>query len=241
MNAEDTTKKDTTRYPAGEVIFFEGDIGNEMYIIKSGEIEIIREMGDSEIVLASLGENQFFGEMALFGDTKRSATVRASVDSELIVVNKQVLDAQFKKVPEWLVIMIKTIAKRILTTGKGIKINFSVNMQYSILKAITLLLAEYGMQEEKGRSINLTLVRQEIENIVGITTDEVDHWLKKFNFVNLIKIVSSKNKIIISDEERIQNFLTYLVLKSPQKDTAEGTIDQDTFKSFDRIAKLISR
>ena len=240
MEKEETTKN-TTSYKAGTVIFSEGDLGNEMYIIKSGRVEIIREMGDGELVLANLEENEFFGEMALFGDSKRTATVRAVDDSELLVVNKNMLDAQFKKIPEWLVTMIKTIAQRILKTGKGVKINFPVNIEYSLLKSLILLFSEYGMNEEKGRSINLTLARQEISNIIGISTDEVDDWLKKFNFINLIKIVSSKNKIIIADEERFEKFLSYLLWKSPKREAVEETINKDLILSFDRIYKLLSR
>ncbi len=240
MEKEEATKN-TISYKAGTVIFSEGDLGNEMYIIKSGRVEIIREMGDGELVLANLVENEFFGEMALFGDSKRTATVRAVDDSELLVVNKNMLDAQFKKIPEWLVTMIKTIAQRILKTGKGVKINFPVNIEYSLLKSLILLLSEYGINEEKGRSINLTLARQEISNIIGISTDEVDGWLKKFNFVNLIKIVSSKNKILIPDEERLEKFLSYLLWKSPKRKAKEETIDKDLISSFDRIYKLLSR
>jgi len=240
MEKEETTKN-TTSYKAGTVIFFEGDLGNEMYIIKSGRVEIIKEMGEGELVLANLVENEFFGEMALFGDSKRTATVRAVDDSELLVVSKNMLDAQFKKIPEWLVAMTNTIAQRILTTGKGVQINFPVSIEYSILKSLILLLSEYGMNEEKGRSINLTLARQEISNIIGISTDEIDDWLKKFNLVNLIKVIGSENKIVIADEERLEKFLSYLISKSPKGQTTEETIDKDLISSFDRIYKLLAR
>ena len=240
MESEEATKS-TASYKAGSVIFFEGDYGNEMYIIKSGEVEIIREIGDGEIVLANLVDNEFFGEMALFGESKRTVTVRAVSDSELIVVNKSMLNAQFKKVPEWLVTMIKTIAHRILTTGKGVKLNFPVSIEYSILKSLILLLPEHGLSEEKGKSINLTLVRQEISNIVGISTDEIDDWLKKFNFVNIIKVIGSKNKVLIADEVRLQKFLSYLLRKSPKGKSTDETIDKNLTLSFDRIYKLLSR
>lgn len=241
MEAEELTKKGTVNYKAGSVIFFEGDLGQKMYIVKTGEVEIVKEIGDGSIVLAKLGENEFFGEMALFGEPKRSSTIRASVDTELIVINKQILELQFRKVPDWLVAMIKTIAQRILSTGRGTKFKFTVNIEFSILKLLLLLLEEYGVTEDKGRSINYTLVREEISNIIGISTDEVDDWLKKFNFVNLIKVVASKNTIIVTDEERMQKFLTYLLLKSSQRESVEETLDKNMLLSFDRIYKLLSR
>jgi CRP/FNR family transcriptional regulator len=241
MEAEESVKKNTVSYKAGSVIFFEGDFGQEMYIVKSGEVEIIKEIGDGSIVLAKLGENEFFGEMALFGEPKRSSTIRTSADTELIAINKQMLESQFRKVPEWLVAMIKTIAQRILNTEKGIKFKFTVSVEFSILKLLILLLEEYGVTEERGKSINYTIVREEISNTIGISTNDVDEWLKKFNFVNLIRVVASKNTIVITDEERVQKFLTYLLLKSSQKVSIEETLDQNMILSFDRIYKLISR
>ena len=228
-------------YKAGSVIFFEGDYANEMYIVKKGKVELIRELGDGEIVLAEICENAFFGEMALFGEEKRTSTARAAEDTELININKQTLEAQFQKVPEWLVVMMKTVAQRILTTAKGIKIKFPVCIEYSIFKMLLLMLEEYGMREEKGRSINLTLVREEISNILGVSIDQIDDWLKQFNFVNLIKVLSTKNKIIVSEEDRLNKYLDFLLLQSPLRDAVTETIDKNTTLSFERIHKLLVR
>ncbi|MHA1796747.1 MAG: cyclic nucleotide-binding domain-containing protein, partial [Promethearchaeota archaeon] len=150
-------QKNTKTCPIGEEIIKEGDLGEEMYIIKSGKVEVIREMGDSEIVLTRLRSNEFFGEMALFGDPKRSATVRAAEKTELLVVTKKMLELQFKKVPEWLVVMIKTIAQRILTTAKGVKTRFPLGMDYTILATILLLMKEHGAAKGKDKSMVINL------------------------------------------------------------------------------------
>ena len=55
----------------GDYICREGDIGKDMYIIKSGKVDVLKQVGDEEMVLTSLGKNDFFGEMALFGMSKR--------------------------------------------------------------------------------------------------------------------------------------------------------------------------
>ncbi|GAI76222.1 unnamed protein product [marine sediment metagenome] len=57
-NLKDSFKK-------GEVVFNEGDQGNAMYIIKSGKVDVIKDTGKEEIVLATLEQKSFFGEMAL--------------------------------------------------------------------------------------------------------------------------------------------------------------------------------
>lgn len=229
-------------YQTGENVFLEGDLGQEMYIVKSGKVDVIREMGDSEIVLTSMKQSEFFGEMALFGEPRRSATVRAAEKTELLVITKIMLESQFKKVPEWLVVMIKTIAQRILSTTRGVKARFPLGMDYSILSSIILLALENGSpgQQENSYTMNLNLTRIELEDILGISLDDIDGWLKKFNFVNLIKMLSSKQELIILDIERLMKYTQYLEMKVSGK-SSEGDMDKNTFASFERIHKLLSR
>ena len=79
------------RSPKGTVMIKEGDIGNEMYVVYSGEVEIKKRTraGDDYTVLRLTAEqNVFFGEIALIDDDRRSATVVATQDSEFLVITK---------------------------------------------------------------------------------------------------------------------------------------------------------
>jgi NADH dehydrogenase len=79
----------SVHYAAGEVIFEQGDVGDNMFVVRSGEVEVLR--GGQRI--AVLREGQYFGEMALASDEPRSATVRAVKPSNLLAISK----ADFKK------------------------------------------------------------------------------------------------------------------------------------------------
>lgn len=70
------------RVPAGETVFQTGDPGEHLYVITGGAVEILR--GDHVTVRMEMGE--FVGEMAMFNQSKRVATVRAIEDSELLAV-----------------------------------------------------------------------------------------------------------------------------------------------------------
>ena len=70
-------------FSKGAMVFREGDLGDEMYIIRSGHVEVVRSMGDGEVVLEDMHENEFFGEMSLFGEPKRGVGVRATRPTEL--------------------------------------------------------------------------------------------------------------------------------------------------------------
>ncbi len=74
-------------FNAGETVFRQGDVGDLVYVIVSGEVEAIREDPDGEDkVLATMGEGEYFGEMALLSDAPRTATVRARTDLDAIAM-----------------------------------------------------------------------------------------------------------------------------------------------------------
>lgn len=68
----------------GQVVFEQGDYGEEMYIIKRGKVEIVRDFG----VIAELSDHAFFGEMALVSEEPRNATIKAVTEVEVLVLKK---------------------------------------------------------------------------------------------------------------------------------------------------------
>jgi hypothetical protein len=76
-------------YKVGEIIVREGDVGDCMYIIQAGKVEVIKEYEGKEVLLAELGEGDIFGEMALFEKGVRSATVRPLGEVRVLTVDKK--------------------------------------------------------------------------------------------------------------------------------------------------------
>lgn len=76
--------KDFVSYSAGTVIFKQGDHGNAMYVVKTGEVEI--KIGDQ--VIQSHGPGHLFGEMALIDNAPRSADAVAKTDCDLVAIDE---------------------------------------------------------------------------------------------------------------------------------------------------------
>src|SRR5215475_14699454 len=73
----------------GQVICREGDPGEEMFVVRTGSIVISKRVtGRVEQVLARIGPGDFFGEMALFDHSPRSATVQSDSDVTLLVLDR---------------------------------------------------------------------------------------------------------------------------------------------------------
>ena len=100
-------------YKDGEDIIKQGDSGNCMYIIQSGEVEVLRDDKGKEVRLALRKEGDFFGEMALFSRELRSATIRALGDARILTVDRKNLLKSIQKDPSLAFRIIETLSKRV--------------------------------------------------------------------------------------------------------------------------------
>jgi len=102
-----------TTYRDGEQIVHEGEVGRCMYVIQAGRVEVIHgDDGDAQR-LAVLGEGDFFGEMALFGEAARSATVRAIGDARVLKVDKRTLLRRIHEDPMLALNLLESLSARI--------------------------------------------------------------------------------------------------------------------------------
>ncbi|TFG97841.1 MAG: cyclic nucleotide-binding domain-containing protein, partial [Calditrichales bacterium] len=76
-------------YKDGETIFHEGDVGDCMYVLQQGQVEVFREVDGKSIRLAILNEGEFFGEMSIFDREVRSASIRAIGDVRALTIDKK--------------------------------------------------------------------------------------------------------------------------------------------------------
>ena len=74
-------------YPAGAMLFREGEKGDALYLMRKGSVSISRRIGTREVTLSYARAGHYVGEMALLSDMPRSATVRAVVDCEAIRID----------------------------------------------------------------------------------------------------------------------------------------------------------
>ncbi len=100
-------------YQAGEVIFTEGDLGTEMFIIQEGEVQIVKRIGNTSHVLSQLEKGDFFGEMAVLENAPRSADAVATSDVKLIAINGSRFDEMLRRNPEIAVRIMRKYSKRL--------------------------------------------------------------------------------------------------------------------------------
>ena len=102
-----------SRFKAGDVILKQGDDGDSAYLIVTGTVEVIVGEGAGARTVATLGAGDVFGEMSLLAPGPRSATVRATVDTECAVTSYDDFMDSIRDNPEQAVEFMRTLVLRL--------------------------------------------------------------------------------------------------------------------------------
>jgi len=182
----------TRTYAAGEAILREDEPGELFFVIVRGQVKVFVDSEHGrEVVLTHLKAGDFFGEMALFDNEARSASVSALVSSELVVLRRKdfldVLADDF------------TIARRILSTLSGRLRRANDMIESLVLLDVGGRLAGYllrlavdsGTRGEDGWYTVLRPTHQVIANSIGASRETVTRLLRQFTERGLIRMRGS--------------------------------------------------
>jgi CRP-like cAMP-binding protein len=102
---------------AGTVVFKAGDDADGMYLVRKGELVVYLEQDGREVTLAKIAEGGMVGEMALFDRLPRSASVKASIDSEITHITLDDFSKLMKQIPKWFVGLMTALSGRLRSTN----------------------------------------------------------------------------------------------------------------------------
>ena len=99
----------------GELIVEEGRTGNGLYVVLTGRVEVIKGLaGSRPQLVATLGPGEPFGELALLGEWKRTASVRAADSVECLGMDRWAFLAHLDRQPQLAIRMLQIVAQRLV-------------------------------------------------------------------------------------------------------------------------------
>lgn len=104
-------------FEAEQVLFRQGDEGDAAYVIMEGEADVIIDTPAGEIVLATVGRNDFVGEIAILCDVPRTATIRAKSTLDTLKVSKEHFIRLISEFPEMGIEVMRELADRLVKTS----------------------------------------------------------------------------------------------------------------------------
>lgn len=180
-----------------EVVLFEEDTANYMYIVYSGKVRVVKINVDGrEQILAIHRRRDFFGEMSLLDGKTSPATVIAMEDSEIGLLEKEDFDRFIQKNDNMRRHIIEMLCSQLREAWMMIRIMSFDNAEKRIMAVLDRLQELYGVGDDRGRIINVKLTHQQIASYASVTRETVTRVLNQLKGEELIRILEGKNILL---------------------------------------------
>ncbi|MCH7781743.1 Crp/Fnr family transcriptional regulator [candidate division KSB1 bacterium] len=191
-----TFRKDTT-------VVSETDEGSMLYIINKGQVKISRlsETG-KEVILAILGEGDFFGEMSLLDGLARSANVITLTEAELFVLYRGTFLKLIEKNPKIAIGLLKELALRLRKSDTQIKSLSLFDATGRVATTLIQIAEDSGTIKDGTVKIQNLPNQRDLANIAGTSRETISRILKAF--VAEGTVTKEKGKLFINDYDRFK-------------------------------------
>jgi CRP/FNR family transcriptional regulator, cyclic AMP receptor protein len=187
-------KKRTFR--AGEVIFHRDDVGQVLYVIKEGKVNICLVGPEGqEISLVVLGKGDCFGELAILDRLPRSADAVALERVECYTLQRSDFHNAIMKNPKIAIQVMEVLSRRLRKTDDKVEDLVVLDVYARVAKKLLELAAEHGIKAEDGVRIDVRLTQQDLASMVGASRESVNKVLGYFTDKNYIS--TDKHKITL--------------------------------------------
>ncbi len=182
------TKMVSREYEKGQIILLEESMGETFFIITRGTVKVTRLSDDGrEVILAMLGESDFFGEMSLLDGEGRSANIVANENAEVMTLSRRDFLECLESYPKIAIALLEELAVRLRKSDQQIE-SLSLSDSEQRIGITLIRLAEERGTIKRGNVIVHNLpFQQDIANMAGTSRETVSRTLKLLEDKKLVK------------------------------------------------------
>ena len=174
-------------YPRGNVILSQGDPGEALFLIRSGQVKVTVLSEDGrEVILSVLGSGSFFGEMALVDDEPRSAHVIAMSDTVLLQLRREDFRSCVRSSPELAIALLRELSHRLRRADDTIASLMLLDVNGRVAHLLLDLAKEEG--GEGASRITRRLTHAAIGQMVGASRETVSRTMRNLVLRNVIAV-----------------------------------------------------
>lgn len=162
------------QFPAGAQVFAIGDANSSLQIIREGKVKIVLPGEGEEVVLAVLGDGDFFGELSLCDGKARSASVVAMKPTSTYVLPREAFLRFVEAYPPAAVQIMAVLASRLREQSERLSENIFLDLRARLAKRLLQLASAFGRETGSGVEITRSLTADEIAPLVGATAAQVE-------------------------------------------------------------------
>jgi CRP-like cAMP-binding protein len=194
------------RFSAQQVVFREGDSSDTCYVVRTGHARAVRENTDGRtIALAHFGPGDIFGELAMFDDERRSATVETLDSVEAVAVAGSDMRRLLREHPDIAVKLVIALGRRLREANERLSRQSFQTVQ-SRVAVVLLQLVEQAQTEGAGeRDVLVTITQAEIAQFAGSSRESASRFLAVLERAGVI--TQGRGRITVHDPEALSNYV----------------------------------
>jgi CRP/FNR family transcriptional regulator, cyclic AMP receptor protein len=193
------------QFGTGEVVFREGDASDTCYVVREGRARAIRTHRDGRtITLARFGPGDIFGELALFEDELRSATVEAIEPTSVVAVlgpDMRRLMAEHAEISARLVI---ALGRRLRETNERLSRQSFQTVQSRVAVVLSELVAQ-EMADRGGKDVLVTATQADLAQLAGSSRESASRFLAVLERAGVIS--QGRGRLVVHDPEALSQYV----------------------------------
>jgi CRP/FNR family transcriptional regulator len=193
-------------FGAGEVVFREGDDSDTCYVVRGGHARAIREHPDGrQITLATFGPGDIFGELAMFDDERRSATVEA-VD-RLVVLGIPGVDmrALLNRHPDIAVKLVISLGRRLRAANERLARQSFQTVQSRVAAVLAQLVEQARAEGAPDGDVLVTATQSDLAQLAGSSRESASRFLAVLERAGVI--TQGRGRLTVHDPAALQGYV----------------------------------
>ena len=229
-------------FPKGSMLIEDKKLGDDTFIVISGKVEISRIIDGKETLLETLGRGAVFGELAALTHDIRTAQAKAAEDTQVMIISKQLMFDEIRKLPPWLEKIVFNLASKVSSMNDRIHPFILSNCSLPVLKQLLYLfsIVNSNAENEKTVSIDFEGVLHEISQNLGISTNRIVEVLDVLEEFKLAEKDASQ-RFCVTNMTDLKNLINYIKREQNITEGISYSLDEISIQKIPFLDEIYQR
>jgi CRP-like cAMP-binding protein len=194
------------RFEAHRVIFREGDESDTCYVVRSGHARAVREHADGRTLsLAHFGPGDIFGELAMFDDERRSATVETLDEVEAIAILGKDMRRLLREHPDLAVKLVISLGRRLREANERLARQSFQTVQSRVAGVLADLVAQARSEGAPERDVLIKTTQADVAQLAGSSRESASRFLAVLERAGVV--TQGRGRITVHDPEALARYV----------------------------------
>jgi CRP/FNR family cyclic AMP-dependent transcriptional regulator len=193
-------------FGAGQIVFREGDASDTCYVVREGHARAIRTHGDGRtITLATFGPGDIFGELAMFEDERRSATVEAVEATSVVGVLGPDMRRLMGEHPEIAMRLVIALGRRLREMNERLSRQSFQTVQSRVAVVLTQLVEEALAAGKEPSDVLVTATQAELAQLAGSSRESASRFLAVLERAGVIS--QGRGRLVVHSPDALKQYV----------------------------------